>query len=178
MGEYMQKLKRILGRLIVALHFKIEELVSIYNSMAVNNPTGQAFISGKVLIQYGKHITIGRNTYINGGQLCASPNAYIKIGNNCLLSYNVHLRTDMHLYKDADCLIREQGHKEANIIIMDDVWVGYGAQIFGGVTLGTGCVVGAGTIVTRDVMPYQVVAGGSMRVIGERKRVESKDTSE
>lgn len=173
----MQKLKKVIGRLIVTIHSKAEEFVSIYNLMTINNPTGKAFVSGKVLIQYGKHITIGSNTYINGGQLCASPNAYIKIGDNCLISYNVHLRTDMHLYKDADCLIKEQGHKEGNITIMDDVWIGYGAQIFGGVTLGTGCVIGAGTIVTKDVMPYQVVVGGSMRVIGERKKIENKDTS-
>ena len=162
-------LQKHLGRLFAAAQFKIDQWKSVYNSAIINNPTGRAVVSGKVILQYPKHITIGDNSYINGGWLCASPNAYIKIGDNCLISYQVHLRTDMHIYKERDILIREQGHQEADIIIENDVWIGYGAQIFGGVTLGEGCVVGAGTIVTKDVMPYQVVVGESkMRVIGER----------
>ena len=85
----------------------------------------------------------------------------------------------MHLYKDRHVLIKEQGYKEGDIIIGNDVWVGYGAQIFGGVTLGDGCVVGAGTIVTKDVMPYQtVVSRGGMRVIGERSQsLERKESA-
>ncbi|MCI8417373.1 MAG: acyltransferase [Lachnospiraceae bacterium] len=166
----MKKILSILGGLIVAFSLRVERIVGYYNTLIINNPTGDAFISGKVLLQYPKHITVGSNSYINGGQLIASPNAYIKIGNNCLLSYNVHLRTDMHLYRERNVLIREQGSKEADIIIGNDVWIGYGAQIFGGVTLGDGCVIGAGAIITKDVMPYQVIVGNAnMRNIGERE---------
>ncbi|MCI8995611.1 MAG: acyltransferase [Lachnospiraceae bacterium] len=165
----MKLFVKIFGRLMMTLTEKRENILGLYNSTIVNNPSGSGFVSGKVLLRYPGHITIGKNSYVNGGQLSASPNAYIKIGDNCLISYQVHLRTDMHIYKERDILIREQGHQEADIIIENDVWIGYGAQIFGGVTLGEGCVVGAGTIVTKDVMPYQVVVGESkMRVIGER----------
>lgn len=170
MSKFLKKIAGITGWLIVAFRLKAERIVGYYNTMTINNPTGEAFVSGKVLLQYPKHITVGRNSYINGGQLIASPNAYIKIGDDCLLSYNVHLRTDMHLYRERDVLIREQGSKEADIIIGNDVWIGYGAQIFGGVTLGDGCVVGAGAIITKDVMPYQVIVGSTtMRNIGERE---------
>lgn len=164
----MQRIERWIGKRVSKIGFAMEYMKKAYNSSVVNNPTGTAVISGKVLLKCPEHITIGRNSYVNGGQLFASPKAYIKIGENCLISYNVHLRTDMHLYKERLIPIREQGHKEADIIIGNDVWIGYGAQIFGGVTLGDGCVVGAGTIVTKNVNPYQVVVGGSMRVIGER----------
>ncbi|MCI9132984.1 MAG: acyltransferase [Lachnospiraceae bacterium] len=165
----MKLFVKIFGRLMMTLTEKRENILGLYNSTIVNNPSGSGFVSGKVLLRYPGHITIGKNSYVNGGQLSASPNAYIKIGDNCLISYQVHLRTDMHIYKERDILIREQGHQEADIIIENDVWIGYGTQIFGGVTLGEGCVVGAGTIVTKDVMPYQVVVGESkMRVIGER----------
>lgn len=164
----MQRIEGWLGRLAIKAGSIMEHMKKAYNSTAVNNPTGTAVISGKVLLNCPEHITIGRNSYVNGGQLIASPNAHIKIGDNCLISYNVHLRTDMHLYKERLASIRDQGHKEADIIIGNDVWIGYGAQIFGGVTLGDGCVIGAGTIVTKDVKPYQVVVGGGMRVIGER----------
>ncbi len=161
-------LQKHLGRLFAAAQFKIDQWKSVYNSAIINNPTGRAVVSGKVILQYPKHITIGDNSYINGGWLCASPNAYIKVGKNCLISYNVHIRTDMHIHHDKEKLIQEQGNKEADIIIGNDVWIGCGAQIFGGVTLGEGCVIGAGTIVTKDVSPYEIVVGGAMRGIGER----------
>lgn len=172
----MHKIQRLIGKLILTIQYKLEKMAGVYNSSAVNNLAGNAFISGKVKLRYPEHIMIGSNSYVNGGQLIASPNAYIKIGKNCLISYNVHLRTDMHFYKDRKVLIREQGNKEADIIIGDDVWIGYGAQILGGVTLGEGCVIGAGAVVTKDVMPYEVVVGGAMRVIGERAQAfENKE---
>jgi acetyltransferase-like isoleucine patch superfamily enzyme len=164
----MYKTQKWIGKLILTIQYKLEKMAGIYNSSIVNNPTGSGFISGKVKLQYPEHIIIGSDSYVNGGQLIASPNAYIKIGKNCLISYNVHLRTDMHYYKEGKIPIREQGSKEADIIVGDDVWIGFGAQILGGVTLGEGCVIGAGTVVTKDVMPYEVVVGGAMRVIGER----------
>lgn len=163
-----------MGRLISGIQYRLELLKGAYNSALVNNPTGSAYVSGRVLLEYPDHIKIGRNSYVNGGQLCASKNAFITIGNDCLISYNVHLRTDMHLYKMRMLPIREQGYKEADIVIGNDVWIGYGAQILGGVTLGDGCVIGAGTVVTKDVKPYQVVVGGGMRVIGERSQYFEK----
>lgn len=167
----MNNIKIYAAKILIALRYRYEKVIGYYNSMIINNPSGKAFVSGKVSLQYPQNITIGKNTYINGGQICASPNAYIKIGENCLISYEVHMRTDMHLYKNSSVLIREQGHREADIIIGNDVWIGYGVQIFGGVTLGDGCVVGAGTIVTKSIMPYQVVVSrGGIRVIGERSQ--------
>lgn len=168
----MHKLKKFAGRLIVAIQYRLELLKGYYNSSVVSNPAGNAYISGRVTLDFPQHITIGSNSYVNGGQLCASENASITIGKDCLISYHVHMRTDMHLYKKRGTLIRKQGHKEADIVIGNDVWIGYGVQIFGGVTIGDGCVIGAGTIVTKDVKPYQVVvgAGGGMRVIGERSQ--------
>ena len=165
----MKIVEKILGRIFIAIRSRIEHMMTVYNSSVIKNPTGSATVSGKVFLQYPEHISIGSCSYVNGGQLIASPNAYIKIGCNCLLSYNVHIRTDMHLYREAGIPIKEQGYREADIIIEDDVWVGYGVQIFGGVTLGKGAVIGAGTVVTKDVLPNKVVVSGSMRVIGERK---------
>lgn len=120
------------------------------------------------IINRPENMSIGDNTYINGGIFTIGKNSHITIGNDCLISYNVHLRCVTHNYEDKHTLIREQGEYEQNIIIEDDVWVGYGAQIMHGVTLHKGCVVGAGAVVTHDVMPYNVVAGVPARVIKYR----------
>ncbi|MEG1619751.1 MAG: acyltransferase [Eubacterium sp.] len=93
------------------------------------------------------------------GVINASLNSKIIIGDNCLISYNVHMRTDMHNYLQKDKLINKQGHTEKNIIIGNDVWIGYGVQIMHGVTIGDGAVIGAGAIVTKDIESYSVYVG-------------------
>ena len=122
-----------------------------------------------VEIAYQDNVFIGSGTYINGGQIVAGENSKIVIGENCLLSYNIHIRTTTHNYEKKNVLIKNQGHREADIIIGNDVWIGFGAQIMAGVKIGDGAVIGAGSIVTKDVEPYKVVAGVPARVIKERK---------
>lgn len=128
---------------------------------------GKGFISGSVIYKNPENICIGKNSYINGGQLIAE-GAKIKIGENCLLSYNVHLRTDVHNYIDKDQLINMQGNTSRDIIIEDDVWIGYGAQIMSGVRVAKGSVIGAGAIVTHDTEQYGVYVGVPAKLIKKR----------
>lgn len=118
-----------------------------------------------VQISNPQNMKIGNNTYINGGVFSIGANSRICIGSNCLISYNVHLRTISHHYENKDKLIRMQGEYEKNIVIEDDVWIGYGAQIMPGVTVKHGAVIGAGAVVTRDVGPYTVVGGVPAKII-------------
>lgn len=121
-----------------------------------------------VIINNPKNMIIGNNTYINGGMFSIGQNSKIIIGDDCLISYAVHFRTTTHNFLSKDILIREQGEYEKDIVVEDDVWIGYGAQILPGITLHKGCVVGAGAVVTHDVMAYSVVAGVPARVIKMR----------
>ena len=56
-----------------------------------------------------------------------------------------------------------------NITIADDVWIGANAVVLGGVEIGRGAVVGAGSVVTKDVSPLAVVAGVPARVIKQKR---------
>ena len=60
-----------------------------------------------------------------------------------------------------------------NVVLGNDVWIGYGARIMAGVTIGDGSIIGAGAIVTKDVAPYTIVGGVPAKVI--RKRFEDED---
>lgn len=111
------------------------------------------------VISNPSNMSVGENSYINGGVFSIGNDSKISIGNDCLISYNVHLRTTSHNYEDKNALIRMQGKYEKNIVVEDDVWIGYGAQILPGVTLHKGCVVGAGAVVTKDVPPNEVWGG-------------------
>ena len=130
---------------------------------------GSGEISEKVHFNYPQNISIGNNSYVNGGFLQAGINSRIIIGNNCLISYNVFIRTDSHKYLDKNTLIRQQGNWQEDIVIEDDVWIGAGAIIArGGVVIGKGAVVGAGAVVTKDVPPYAIVGGVPAKIIKYR----------
>ena len=170
---------RIINKLIFKFLDKIRwvynNLRTQYNSASVNQKskgkTKSTIFYGTTLI-YPQNIFIGENSYINGGFIKAGKNSKIVIGDDCLISYNVHLRTDMHNFELKDVLIREQGTKEKDIIIGNDVWIGYGVQIMSGVSIGTGAVVGAGSIVTKDVEPYSVVVGIPAKLIKYRSKMQ------
>ena len=123
----------------------------------------------KVHISHPENIFIGDNSYVNGGFLLASKNAKIIIGKDCLLSYNIHIRTSTHSYEKKDVLIRKQGEIEKSIVIEDDCWIGFGVQIMPGVTIKKGSVIGAGAIVTKDTEEYGVYVGIPAKRIKFRK---------
>lgn len=127
-----------------------------------------ARIAPGTLINNPSHFRLGNNSYINGGTFTTGSNSTITIGDDCLVSYAVFMRTTTHNYMERSLPINRQGHSEASIVVEDDVWVGYGAMIAGGVTLHKGCVVGMGAVVTKDVPEYAVVAGCPARKIKER----------
>ncbi len=134
--------------------------------LRANGSTGR--VTSNVELRHPEHVFIGDNSYVNGGMLVASENAKIIIRRDCMLSYAVHLRTDMHRHDRLDMPMIEQGEDEADIIIEDDVWIGYGAQIMSGEIVGAHSIVGAGAVVTHDVPDYSVV-GGPARLLHKRE---------
>lgn len=147
-------------------HLKDKSKLSYYQKYI--NGSGYR-LNYDVTMMCPQNIYIGKNTYVNGGMLYASPNAKITIGDNCLISYAVHIRTDMHKYKDKSININKQGFDEKNIDIGDDVWIGYGVQVMPGVRIANGCVIGAGAVVTKSTEPYGVYAGVPAKRIGIRE---------
>ena len=145
-------------------------LEKIYGNIYFVKKDATSSISKSVKISNPENITIGKNTYINGDTyLLAGQKSKILIGDNCLISYNVHIRTTTHNYIDRNKLINKQGHSEKNIVIGNDVWIGFGAQILPGVIIGNGAVIGAGAVVTKNVEEYAVVAGVPAQIIKYRK---------
>lgn len=163
--------------ILIALGFVVEKLGKLflvargkYLTHLLHRYGSQGRITGGgyVKIVRPENIYIGRGSYINGGMIRASKNARIMIGDNCMISYGVHLRTDSHQHSNPSIPMCEQGSIEKNIVIGDDVWIGYGAQIMAGCSVGKGSIVGAGAVVTKDVPPYTVVGGVPARVIRSR----------
>lgn len=160
---------RFLGKL-TDIFLRMRDKYLIYkNSVSIHN--AGSIIGAECCLAHPENIYIGKNSYINGGYIVASPHAKIIIGDDCLISYQVHMRTDMHNYFDRSTLIREQGHSEKDIIIGNDVWIGFGAKIMAGVTIADGCVIGAGAVITHDTEPYGVYVGVPAKLIKKRELI-------
>lgn len=107
-------------------------------------------------------VIIGEDTLIGLRNTLIGP---VQIGNHVVTAQNVVMSGLNHCFDDCSRLIREQGVITASIVIADDVWIGANASILAGVHIGMHSVVGAGSVVTKDVPPYSVVAGNPAQVI-------------
>lgn len=140
--------------------------------------------SGLKNISLGNGVRLGKGSYItaNGGELeigdftaispCAhvgADNGRIIMGKYCAIGPGVVLRAANHRFDRLDAPISTQGHKPGSIIVEDDVWVGANSVITPDVILGTGCIIGAGSVVTHNVEPYSIVGGVPARLIARRK---------
>jgi maltose O-acetyltransferase len=113
---------------------------------------------------YGQNIHIGDHVYLN--VLCTILDCNtVRIGHHVMIGPSVQIYTAAHA---LEAEARIQGWEVAKpIVIEDNVWVGGGAILLPGVTIGRNAVVGAGAVVSRSVPANMVVAGNPARVIRE-----------
>lgn len=118
--------------------------------------------------EFGFNITIGNDFFANFNCVMLDGNK-INIGNHVLIGPNVGLYTANH---SLDPKRRQAGYCYARpIIIEDNVWIGAGVHVMGGVTIGRNAVIGAGSVVTHSIPSDCIAAGNPCRVI--RKVEES-----
>ena len=82
------------------------------------------------------------------------------------------------MFERTDIPIWEQGHTYEKVIIGDGVWIGTSVIVLKGVKIGKGAVVAAGSVVTKDVPEYAVVAGNPARVLKYRNNKGNKRSEE
>ncbi len=114
----------------------------------------------------GDRISIGDRSGL-GKNLVLGQDAAISIGDDVMIGPDVIIYTANHRF-DGDRPIREQGSDIAPVVVGDDVWIGARAIILAGVTIGSGSVIAAGAVVSRDVAPRTIVGGVPAREIGRR----------
>ena len=124
----------------------------------------------------GAIITIGEKTRIHGS--CLHAYLSINIGQRCLIAANCQIIDgsghDLS-FDDVENRINTKGNCRP-IIIEDDVWIGANTIILPGVRIGRGSVIGAGSVVTKDVPLMVVAAGNPARVIKTAEQVTATDS--
>lgn len=123
-------------------------------------------------------VQIGNKTRIGIGSVLIGP---VSIGDDVRLAQNIVVSGLNHNYENTSIPISEQGVATRQVYIGDETWIGANAVILPGVFIGKHCVVAAGSVVTRNIPSYSVVAGNPARIIkkynpnsGEWEKYESE----
>lgn len=125
-----------------------------------------AFICPPFYCTYGRHISLGAGSFINMGATILD-NAPVRIGAGVMIGPNVQIYTAAHALEADE---RLKGVETAlPVTIEDRVWIGGGAILLPGVTIGREAIVGAGSVVTRDVPAGARVVGNPARILPGKK---------
>jgi galactoside O-acetyltransferase len=119
-------------------------------------------------------LRIGNNVSINTN-CCLAPadGGRLEIGDNVLIAQNVVIRAADHRHDDLDRPIIQQGHVGGEIFIGEGAWICANAVITRDVKIGAHAIVGAGSVVTKDVAPFAIVGGIPARLIRSRLAVDT-----
>lgn len=123
-------------------------------------------------------VNVGKATYGDLNVLTFNEESHLKIGNYCSIASEVMfvLSADHHtnyistypFKAKITKTTRFEGVSKGDIVVDDDVWIGYRVTILSGVHIGQGAIIAAGTVVSKDVPPYAIVGGVPAKVISYR----------
>ena len=134
-------------------------------------------------IQIESNVFIGRNTilYCQNGDICIRESSNIgsncqvfsaktvEIGRNVLVGAYAYLIGGGHRYDRNDIPIINQGRVAKGILLKDNIWLGAGAKILDGVTIGESAIIGTGAVVNENIPEFMIAGGVPARIIGDRR---------
>ena len=140
------------------------------------------FILKQRSVKVGKNVNLDRNVDIinwdnvsignNSGLGMNSRIGSVEIGNNVMMGPDCLLLTRNHNFSKIEIPMCEQGYKGDKMIkIGNDVWIGQRVIILPGITVGDHVIIGAGSVVTKDIVDYAIVAGNPAKLIRIRRNV-------
>jgi acetyltransferase-like isoleucine patch superfamily enzyme len=126
-----------------------------------------------VKINKGVVIWPGRESVVVGENTGLNPYVVIygrvTLGKHNMIGPHVMIAGGNHSFESIDIPMKSQKGTSKGIILEDDVWIGANSVVVDGVTIGQGAIVGANSVVTRDIAPYDIVAGNPAKKINNRR---------
>lgn len=161
---YRLKYKNVKIPIASKNRFRKNSEITVSEGGKINIESTNYFSENCSIEAIGGKINIRNNCFFNNGIKIVSM-CEIEIGNNCLFGPGVLIYDHDHKFKEKNSLIREQGFKKEKVVIEDDVWIGANVVITRGVTIGKHSVIGANSVVTKNISEYTVVAGNPASLI-------------
>jgi acetyltransferase-like isoleucine patch superfamily enzyme len=170
----------------------VGERTTLFSTGSILNLSGvkDSMTIGSNCKIYGQLTTLKGGTFIMGdnctvgdlARVVAKSN--IRIGNRVMIAHNVNILDNNSHPTDAvlrhqDFLSNYNGNtkefdvKASPVIIEDDVWIGFNSIILKGVRIGRGAIIGAGSVVAKDVEPWTINVGNPLRVVHKFKQYEN-----
>jgi acetyltransferase-like isoleucine patch superfamily enzyme len=118
-----------------------------------------------------EHLTVGKNSFWHRGCFIDALGG-VSIGSNVIIGPYTVIHSANHRFNRLDKPIMKQGHNLGKVVIGDDCWIGAHVTVLPGVHIGKGCVVGAGSVVTKSLPDYSVAVGNPAQII--KNRLEGK----
>ena len=167
--EEQKVCRRILQRLNTVDRSDFSEIGKIVKELL--GKSEDAFINPPFYCDYGSHIEVGKNFFANYNCTIIDV-AKVKIGDNCQMAPNVAIYTAGHpLHPVSRNSMYEYG---ISVTIGDNVWIGGNTVIMPGVHIGNNTVIGAGSVVTKDIPDWVVAVGNPCRVIRQITEEDKK----
>ena len=161
---YKPLFKKVNGR------FNIDTGVTIMGFENITLGSNVAFMKNSYVYAHdGGVLMIGDNFTMNSNSQLGASFGKIVIGDNCAIAPNCVLRASNHTFDNPDIPFGEQGHTYGEIVFEDDVWISSNCVITANTKIGKSSVVGAGSVVTKDVEPYSIIGGVPAKLIRKRK---------
>ena len=141
------------------------------------------YLLKKIAKTCGDHVVVKRNCYFGKGSSLEVGNRsqlgeqarigpHVKIGDDVLMGPEVVIMTTSHSFDDSETPIRLQPEPpQRGVTVGNDVWIGTRVTILPGVTIGNGSIIGACSVVTKDIPEMSVAVGNPARVIRRRGQV-------
>lgn len=154
---------------------KIDRTVRISKTSKIQTVAGGSISIGKfsvvhdyaMILSYGGKIQIGDFCTVNPFCILYGHGG-LRIGNGVRIAASTIIIPANHGFDDIEKFIFQQDETRQGIVIEDDVWIGAGTKILDGVRIGQGSVIGAGSVVTKNIENFTIAAGNPARTIRKR----------
>ena len=152
--------------------------------------SGKNFVHPTAILNHKRNVILGKGSVLNEYVIIRSPISKFIIGEHShlgpftvVLTSKFGITLGNYVMVAPHCVFAEGGHEYRNlnkpmllagefstgpIVVEDDVWIGANCTILQNVRIGKGSIIGANSVVNRDVEPYAIVAGAPIEVIGSR----------
>ena len=165
-------IKYCLYRILNSLYFRINKMVTWINLYEAERLSGCSINyvpqgQGTVHIVKPENFKIASTSHLKSGAY-VSCLGRVTIGEYFHCGQNLMIHTNNHDYDHGDCIPYGKQQIIKPVIIKDFVWCGANVIILPGVTIGEGCIIGAGSVVTKDIPDYAVAGGNPAKVLKYR----------
>ncbi|MDU9048762.1 MAG: acyltransferase [Candidatus Electrothrix sp. Rat3] len=144
--------------------------------------TARSFIGRKLFLSCGRNVSIHRNAHFGTGRRLSvgsgshlgvncwiNAKGSVTLGENVIMGPDVIILTGKHSFDNPGLSIKEQPMEYAPVVIEDDVWLGARVVVLPGCTIAKGSVIGANSVVSKDIPPYSVAVGSPISILRNRK---------